>query len=241
MSRAIPPLNGLRLFFEARWWLPDRIVIVFATAGAVLGVFSFAYAPFWVLLLPVTMAVTIRLVRRWGWLDRIDGNQTKRWPMLPAYLAPLSAFLIVPPFVLLGVMIFSLPILPFALAYWKMSGTHWSRHVDDMITNSAFCLTFVAGVALYCGLQARGLKRLTGRRYPGLQWQLLMWCSALVLAAFYFGGLISWSRTPGFPFEPVSAVIELWLVNIVLLCFAGRVFGLWLARSTNAPVPERAS
>jgi hypothetical protein len=153
-------------------------------------------------------------------------------------MAPLSALLIVPPLVLLGAM-FGLPAFLLAVGYAKAFGVNGRDGVDNLATIIAFCMTWLAALVFYSGLQALGLKRLTGKRHSGLFLQLVGWIGVLVALDFYIGSGISWTAT-GFHLQPVSAVIELWFVDVVLLGLAGRTVGLWLARSAAIVTPKRA-
>lgn len=197
-----------------------------------MGFLSVGYAPLWVLFFPFMMAFAARWMNRQGWLEGVAAPERPRFPLFPAFMAPLSGFLIVPPFLLLGLILFSLPALPFAFAYAKVFGVRGRHGVDDLATGIASCLTWLSSLAIYCGLQAWGLRRLTGKRHSGLFLQMVGLLAVLVALDFYFGMQISWS-TNGFPLQPVSAVIGLWFADVVLLALAGRTVGLWLARSAE--------
>ena len=238
MNRTAIPLKRLRLFLEGQCSHPARIVHVCCGAGALLGFLVGGFAPLWVLLFPFMMAFAVRLIDRWGWLEGVGAPMRPRLPLFPAVMAPLSALLIIPPFVLLGAMLFGLPAFLFAVVYEKVFGVGRRNGVDNLATNIAFCMTWLASLAIYCGLQTWGLKRLTGKRHSGLFLQLVGWVGILVALDFYIGTGIGWSSS-GFPLQPVTAVIELWLADVVLLGLAGRSVGLWLARSAAIVTPKR--
>lgn len=237
MNRTATPLKRFRLFLNGQWSHPARIVHVCWGAGAMLGFLVCGYAPLWVLLFPFMMALAVRWMNRRGWLKDVVAPERPRLPLFPAFVAPFSALLIVPPFLLIGLLLFSLPSLALAVGYSKVFGVRGRYGVDNLATGIAFCMTWLTSIAIYCGLQAWGLKRLTGKRHSRLFLQLVGWVAVLVALDFYIGFGISWSAN-GFSLQPVSAVIELWFVDIVLLGLAGRSVGLWLARSAAVVTPD---
>jgi hypothetical protein len=81
---------------------------------------------------PFMMAFTVRLINRWGWREGVGAPKRPRLNLFPAFIAPLSALLIMPPCVLLGAMLFGLPALLFAVGYAKVFGVRGRKGLDNL-------------------------------------------------------------------------------------------------------------
>jgi hypothetical protein len=198
--------------------------------GALLGLVSVGALPIWLLLFPPTMAGVIEVAATRGWFRPADPYQ-RRGSFRSLYVAPLSVILVVWPTVYLPLIVFSAILWPVVFLYVHlMGGAHLSqRKQDDLGLILVAVVILVLWTLLYCGMQARALKRFTGQWHRSLFIQLWLWTCVL----FGVGGLVisrvHYSHSPGVPFEPLWPVILGWILAIFILSRLGVIFGLWLA------------
>jgi len=195
-----------------------------------LGLVSVGALPIWLLLFPPTMAGVIEVAATRGWFRPADSGQ-RRGSFRSLYLVPLSFLLIAWPTVYLALILFSIILWPIAsLSVHVVGGSHLrQRQQDDLGLTLAFIVILVLWTLLYCGMQARALKRFTGQWHRSLFIQLWVWTCVL----FGVGGLVisrvHYSHSPGVPFEPLWPIILGWILAILILSRLGAIFGLWLA------------